>query len=149
MTYTDQYTQKLNDFVSRADIQIMRQFSQHGSNNTLNHVVHVAMMCHKIQQALHLHVDEDSLIHGAVLHDYYLYDFKAQNEISAFKHGTGHPVTALNNASRRFNLNNRERNIIYSHMWPLTPTHLPLCKEAWLVSTADKICALQEAFLYN
>jgi len=55
-----------------------------------------------------------------------------------------HPKLAVSNAEKRFSLNNRERNIIYSHMWPIPGAPLPRSKEAWLVCIADKLCAHRE-----
>ncbi len=37
----------------------------------------------------------------------------------------------------------RERDIIKKHMWPLTVVP-PMCREAWIVTTADKYCSLME-----
>ena len=52
----------------------------------------------------------------------------------------------LINAEQEFDLNETERDIIRSHMWPLTLFHMPKSKEAALVCLADKICTLQEFF---
>ena len=38
----------------------------------------------------------------------------------------------------------KEKNIIRSHMWPLTFFHMPLSKEAWLVCKYDKILSIKE-----
>ena len=43
----------------------------------------------------------------------------------------------LKNASKEYDLTDREKDIIKKHMWPLTVVP-PLCREAWLVTAADK-----------
>ena len=58
-----------------------------------------------------------------------------------------HPNVALENASREYQLTPRERDIIRKHMWPLTLFHIPRCREAWVVTTADKYCSLKETLL--
>lgn len=32
------------------------------------------------------------------------------------------------------------------HMWPLTISAVPMCREAWIVTMADKWCSLMETF---
>lgn len=144
----DSYQKKLEEIKKAPEIRKMRAYSQHTVSNTYDHVFHVARMSHKIGKGLRLKVDEESMLRGAVLHDYYLYDFH-QVPIGAYQHGTTHALTALNNAMERFELNEREKNIIYSHMWPLNLTHLPRCREAWIVTLADKICAFEEMILHR
>ena len=142
----DNYLEELHKFAELPDVKIMGQYAQHRTNNTLAHVCHVASVSHKIEKAFFLHLDEEALLKGAMLHDYYLYDFH-QHPVSAYRHGTGHAAIALSNAEKVFALNSKERNIIYSHMWPLNLTHLPRCREAWVVTVADKVCEIEEMFL--
>ena len=40
----------------------------------------------------------------------------------------------------------REKDIIKKHMWPLTISAVPMCREAWIVTMADKWCSLMETF---
>ena len=61
-------------------------------------------------------------------------------------HGFTHPSIALNNANAAFSLDDKVKNIIVSHMWPVTLFDLPASKEAWIVTFADKICAFEESF---
>lgn len=126
----------------------MEQYSQHHGNNTLQHVENVADVSFRIADRLHLDIDEKALARGAMLHDFYLYTTKDM-EISKYRHGVGHPETALRNAKAHMELSEKEENIIRSHMWPLTITHLPKSKEAALVCVADKYCALREAVSKN
>ena len=81
---------------------------------------------------------------GGLLHDFCLYDWTAGKTVSAWWHHLwGHPRTALRNAEVRFLLTPRERDIIVSHMFPLSlsPHH---CREAWVVGLMDKFCATAE-----
>lgn len=123
----------------------MRQFRQHGSSNTYDHTLHVAIGAYKLAKWTHLKVDEESMARGAMLHDFYLYDIK-ESGYSAWRHGTGHAMVALENAEQEFDLNDKERNIIYSHMWPLNITHVPKCRESVLIGIADKYAAVAERF---
>ena len=53
------------------------------------------------------------------------------------------PKIALKNAKKLCSLNKKEENIIVRHMWPLTfipPRYI----ESYVVSFADKICAMAE-----
>ena len=83
---------------------------------------------------------------GALLHDYFLYDWHDKYSHEKL-HGFHHPHVALENASREYQLTPRERDIIRKHMWPLTLFHIPRCREAWVVTTADKYCSLKETLL--
>ena len=92
-------------------------------------------------------MDGTSLAKGAMLHDFYLYQARGNKKIGTKEHWFGHPVTALKNAEKEFSLTELEKNIITSHMWPLTFLHVPRSREAVLVSLADKACAFGEMIL--
>lgn len=130
------------------DAQRMKTFIQHGHITTYEHVMNVVCMSYLLNEKVHLHADRRSLVMGAFLHDFYLYDW---HDRSAHKrlHGFRHPVDALKNAKERFTLNRKEENIIVSHMWPLTLTRLPRCREAVIVCLSDKICAAYETVFKN
>ena len=115
---------------------------QHGGVSVTQHSVAVAYLSCRIACALHLRVDYDSLIRGALLHDYFLYDWHDPDP-SHRLHGFRHARFALKNASEDFSLTPCEENIIARHMFPLNPTP-PRCREAWIVCLADKLCAVRE-----
>ncbi len=144
----DTYEEKFRSLTHNPKIRRMQNFQQHTVSNTYDHVCHVARMSYTLSKLLHISVSEDEMLRGAILHDYYLYDFR-ENPMGAYQHGTSHAEAALENAEQDFQLTDRERNIIYSHMWPLNLTHLPKCREAWLVTAADKICAFEEMVLHR
>ena len=70
-------------------------------------------------KTIHLKVDRDSLVRGALLHDYFLYDWHDRRPERRI-HGFTHTGIALHNADRDFELNDIERDIIGKHMFPLT-----------------------------
>ncbi len=144
----DQYEISLRKLTKDPKIRQMKHYQQHTVSNTYDHVCHVARMSRKIQKKLHLTLSEDELLRGAILHDYYLYDFR-ENPIGAYAHGTSHARLAVENADRDFQLTEKEKQIIQSHMWPLNLTRIPRCKEAWVVTAADKICAFEEMVLHR
>jgi len=139
----ERFEQVLDELQQDPKILKMQKFSQHQGNTTLQHCRNVALYSFQLAERLHWKVDEEALARGAMLHDYYLYSIQDKG-VSAWRHGTGHPQTALDNARKDFTLNRKEENIIRSHMWPLTITHVPASKEALLVSMADKYCASRE-----
>lgn len=128
--------------LNQKDVRTMNKFVQHAEISTLEHCISVAYVSLWFSEKLHWRVDRVSLVRGAVLHDFFLYDWHEKRDRKGL-HGFTHPRAALENAEARFRLNDRERDIIVRHMWPLTPVP-PRCREAFLVGAADKYCSLVE-----
>ncbi|MBQ9885943.1 MAG: phosphohydrolase [Lachnospiraceae bacterium] len=118
------------------------EFIQHGDTSVLKHCYSVTCLSLSIARHLKVKTYTRALIRGALLHDYFLYDWHDPDP-SHKLHGFKHPRTALNNAMRDFKLSKKEQNIILRHMFPLTPIP-PLYYEAWIVCIADKICSTLE-----
>lgn len=119
-------------------------FTQHGQMSVRQHCINVAKCSLVINEKLGIHCERKDLIRGALLHDYFLYDWHAKNKQKTHRlHGFYHPGIALHNAGKEYALSKREQDIIKKHMWPLT-IKPPLCREAWVVTTADKFCSLME-----
>lgn len=114
---------------------------QHGSMSVYHHSLNVARYSIAINRYFKLGATEKELIRGALLHDYFLYDWHKQHHGKL--HGFYHPGIALKNAEKEYHLTSREKDIIRKHMWPLTVVP-PLCREAWIVTMADKYCSLLE-----
>lgn len=135
----------LKAIYANKNVQSMRHYCQHGNISTFHHCRKVTACSYWLSLRLHLHADTSSLIRGAFLHDYYLYDWHIPDN-SHRLHGYHHPMTALKNAKKEFDLNDIECDIIQNHMWPLTLFHMPKSKEAAIVCLADKLCTIQEVF---
>lgn len=143
----DLFTRGKNIIIS-PEAQEMKKFIQHGNTTVFDHCLAVAkfslLYAYFIEKTLKIEFDKDSLVRGALLHDYFLYDWHIKGKSEGL-HGFSHPRTALKNADRDFELNEIERDIIVKHMFPLTP-HLPSFRETFLVTIADKWCAIAEFF---
>lgn len=137
---------KMSFLLNNEKVQSMKQFTQHGNVNTYEHCVNVAIMSYIIAKYVNWDVDMDTLLTGAILHDFYLYDWHDGRKRQEGLHCFSHPRVALCNASRYFLLTKKEKNIIRSHMFPATIFHPPTSKEALIVVMADKICATKETF---
>lgn len=145
-----EFKKLLAEFHDHEKIREMENYPAHGVVSTYHHSVRVAAVSFMINRRYHLRADERSLVRGAMLHDFYLYDWhKKEGRKLRDLHGFSHPVSALQNAREHFRLNRREENIIRSHMWPLTLLHVPSCREAVIVCIADKICSGQETLFYR
>ena len=130
------------DILTSPGMRLQRQHMQHGRVSVFEHSLAVALMCVKLSRALRLRVNERALVRGALLHDYFLYDWHEPDPSHRW-HGFFHPQTALKNAERDFSVGDTERDMIAHHMFPLVPRP-PRCRESALLCLADKLCALRE-----
>ncbi len=96
-------------------------YIQHGTTSIFTHCKNVALVSLLIAQIFRLRVDRYSLVRGALLHDYFLYDWHDKT-VCPHLHGYVHPKIALENASKVFDLNETEKDIIVHHMFPLNIT---------------------------
>ena len=135
------------DVLESRDMQALRTFHQHGVISRYEHCLSVCYIALRLADKWHVDVDRRSMVRGALLHDFFLYDWH-DSDPSHRLHGFRHPGWALRNAERTFHLNRIERNVIHRHMFPLTPIP-PRFREGLLVCLADKLCAISETVSQN
>ena len=97
-----------------------RTIPQHGSTTCFDHSVAVTLCSIRLAEKWGWDVDWRSLVRGALLHDYFLYNWREHNDDHKL-HGFYHARKAMENAERDFGLNPVEANIIHRHMFPLNP----------------------------
>ena len=134
------------DILHSEKYQRLKTFIQYGNVTVYEHCIHVALCAIKLNRKLGIYARERDMVRGALLHDYFLYDWHngdAPGNIHPKLHGFYHPGIALKNATRDFTLTEREKDIIKKHMWPLT-IKPPRCREAWVVCFADKYASTLE-----
>ena len=130
----------ISDIVNNDTVLEMKKYKQHYSTNCFEHCYSVEYDCYKIAKKLNL--DYVSLTRAAMLHDLFLYDWHIKGDrkgLHAFTHGK----CACNNASKLFNLNDKEKDIITKHMWPVTIIP-PKSIEGFILTGVDKYCATEE-----
>ena len=136
------FLQVLQEIKQETRIQQAKEHIQHGTTTVYAHCVQVAYESYLFAKERQLDVDMKILIRGALLHDYFLYDW--HNQLTPHHlHGFFHPGIALRNASKDVDLNEVEKDIIKKHMFPLTVIP-PKYKESWIVCWIDKKCSMRE-----
>ena len=136
---------QVHDILNNEEYQQLASFTHHKPFTTLEHSLRVAQIAYnwsiKLEKALNL--DTYAITRGALLHDFFLYDWHELRPNGSRWHGFRHPRIACQNAERCFSISEKEKDIILSHMWPLTP-RIPHSREAFLVMMADKMASIQE-----
>jgi len=143
MIYLDyRFMEVARPIIEHEEYQQMR-YLKHHDESVFEHSVKVAF--YSYQMAYKHNLDWKATIRGALLHDFFLYKFKKcfgpRIITDSIKHAIIHPIIAFDNASKYFDLNEKEENIIKGHMFPFGA---PKSKEAWIVSYVDKCIATFE-----
>ena len=153
MPLSKKHTHRFNKLAykvrSHHKVQEMKDYVQHGNVSVYDHVNAVAHTAYTLAHALKIKVDEKVLIEGALLHDFFGYDWHNDKVKRKFfdMHGFTHAKRAGERAARHFNVDKKTRHVIESHMWPLTLRSLPKSREAIIVCIADKIVSARETLL--
>lgn len=133
-----------SDILTSENFISTKKHIQHGDVTVNDHCINVAKHSVILAQFLGIKYNRRELIRGALLHDYFLYDWHDKEHIHPFRlHGFYHPGRALKNASAEYVLTDREKDIIRKHMWPMTVIP-PMYREGWIVTMADKWVSLME-----
>jgi uncharacterized protein len=143
--YEYELTKYAGDILESENFQKIKGHIQHGNMSVYEHCISVAKTSLYIKDKFNIDCNIRDLVRGALLHDYFLYDWHKNDKANLHPrlHGFYHPGYALKNAKREYIVNERQADIISKHMWPLTVIP-PTCREAWIVTMADKYCSALE-----
>ena len=137
----------IQDIISNDTVQKMKEYRQHCNTSCFKHCMQVSYFTFIACKALKL--DYISAARAAMLHDLFLFDRRKKYrdvELPGL-HAFTHPLIALKNANKIFYLNEKEKDIIAKHMWPVTFS-FPRFKESYIVTIMDKYSACLESYLY-
>jgi len=141
--FEDEYYEAIQDICEHEEFLKLKEYFHHNSS-IYEHVQDVAYFSYRICKFLKL--DYRSAARGALLHDFFLYDWRNHDVPDLHRkkfHGIEHPMIAVANAKKYFSINEIEEDIIKKHMWPLTLIP-PKYKESFIVSFADKYLSSKE-----
>lgn len=135
-----EFEEIIQDLLEDPDVLSMQDLPQHSKEvNCLEHSLYVAYLTFLFCRRWKL--DYVEATRAALLHDFALVNWEESD--MGVKRLWKHPEIALENATAKYELSAMQQDIIVKHMWPLTRP-LPRHKESFVVSTADKFCALME-----
>ena len=147
MKLTEEQKEKLESiyqsFLNNEKILRMKDISMHRGSNCYEHCFKVAKKAIK-KSLRRKDVNLEVVLLGAILHDYYLYDWR-KDRSKLKKHGKNHPDIAIENAIKDFDISNDVKKVIKTHMWPINIKEYPNTKEARIVSLADKAVTIGES----
>ena len=106
------------DVLECRDMQALRTFHQHGVISRYEHCLSVCYIALRLADKWHVDVDRRSMVRGALLHDFFMYDGHDPGNLRLL-HGFTHAKEALSNARKQFELNEVECDVIQKHMFPL------------------------------
>lgn len=137
MENLNEFYEIIEDLLGNPLVMNMNTMNQHSKSVTLlEHSIYTAYVTYRICNFFHLNTKD--AVRAAVLHDFRLKDTEEKDRLFT------HSGVALEEANKYFELTDMQKNIIKSHMWPVTPFLLPKSIEAWVVDIADDYCAISE-----
>ena len=132
-------------FLHDEKIMRMKDIPMHRGSNCYEHVFTVAKKAiRRCRRSCRKNLNLEVVLLGAILHDYYLYDWRVDRE-KRKGHGRKHQYIASENASKDFNISMEVKKVIESHMWPLNFHEYPKSREAKIVSFTDKEVTIRQA----
>lgn len=133
----------VRDIVKSEPFLRMRAYRHHVKSNVYAHSLRVAYYCYRHAKRHPQRYNCAELVRGALLHDYYLYDWHEMRPGRRL-HLFTHPREALSNARRDYpTLTPTQEDIIRHHMFPVLPFP-PRTRAGWVVCFYDKLAAMRD-----
>lgn len=145
MTNKKIYYNIYSEFYDINKYRELKSMIHHGTNR-LEHINRVAKMSFYLSKYLRL--DYVSCTRGAMMHDFFTNNDLDRNEIKYKKFLNKHPNIALDNSMKYFDVNDIEKDIILTHMFPVVKGK-PNYKESKVVCLSDKVVSIYEFFKFR
>lgn len=138
-----EFQEIIKELINNETVQQMKKYRQHYETTCFDHCYTVSYYCYLICKRYNL--DYTSAARAGMLHDLFLYDWRIKQPDRKGLHAYTHGKTACENACKIFDLNDKEKDMIINHMWPVT-VNLPKSLEGFILTFVDKYCAISESF---
>lgn len=149
------FQEMTEDIVTHPLFLQLRTCPHHGGENSLYiHSVDTARCAYRLARTFHMQEDRvRAVTRAALLHDFFGYDWQSERHRRFMRRYSGwkkvghmhafiHGAHAARRADRLFGLDQRQREAIACHMFPLAPW--PKNSEARVLTLADKLVASKE-----
>jgi uncharacterized protein len=134
-----EYKKIVDDILTNEEFKKLDKIEHHGTSR-MEHSISVSYKAYTIAKKINL--NEVEVARAGLLHDFFLSEenrTRKEKIASTFTH----PPKAVEHTKKYFTINEKEENIIKSHMFPFYKT-IPKYKESWLVSMVDKAVGFKE-----
>jgi len=125
------------DILEHEEFMKTKDIAHHGISR-YNHLLRVGYYTYKVTKFLRLNYREAT--RAGLLHDFFLEEVKHEKSIARLRK---HPEHALKNAEKHFSVDALGKDIIKTHMFPVTFTP-PRYLESWIVTIIDDIAGIYE-----
>lgn len=132
------YLKEVDYILNNEEFLKTKNLLHHGQNR-YDHSVRVSYLSYKVSKFLGLNYK--SAARGGLLHDFFLETSDIPKEKSKLL--KTHPKIALKKSSSLFDLSDLEKDIIETHMFPVT-LKVPRYAESWIVDIVDDIVSVYE-----
>ena len=134
-----EYKKIVKDIFRNVEFKKLYNIEHHGISR-MEHSIKISYYSYRIAKKLGM--DYVSVARGGLLHDFFL-DGDERNSKRKFLDTFVHPRKVLHTATNIFNINEVEKDIIVSHMFPIY-IKIPKYKESFLVNLVDKVIGCKE-----
>lgn len=134
------YLEIVNDILESDLFKELKHYKHHGINR-YDHSVRVSYWAYK--RAKKRGLDFKICARAGLLHDFYFVNNQELTFGERIKVLRTHNDMAIDDARKYFKVNDKEAEIIRTHMFPVNKS-IPMSKEAWIVNNADKAASTYE-----
>lgn len=134
-----EYKKIVKEIFRNVEFKKLYNIEHHGISR-MEHSIKISYYSYRIAKTLGM--DYVSVARGGLLHDFFL-DGDERTKVRKFLDTFSHPKRALNTSINNFDVNEIEKNIIVSHMFPIYVS-IPKYKESFLVNLVDKVIGGKE-----
>ncbi len=137
------FLQITNDILTNNNFLKLKEEHHHG-NNRYDHSVRVAIKMFK--NIPDSDPNKAKVVRASLLHDFfYRSEMTNLTPMERYKY---HPAYSIKNSINNFNIGKLEREMIRTHMFPLTNT-IPRNKYSYKLVLCDKLVSIKETFKYR
>ena len=142
VNYNKKFLNIVKDILENEEFNKLKSIKHHDTNR-YDHSLRVSYYSYLITKDLGLNYK--SVARAALLHDFFLEENYKEKISKRLDTLLKHPKFALETASKYYDLSDLEKDIIVSHMYPVT-LNPPKYLESWIVDFVDDVVALYEKY---